>query len=475
MNVAFCAAEVFPLAKTGGLGDVCGALPVALRRMGVNAHVFLPHYRCVDESGFEIKKINKFFSATQLADGTEVCLIEGEKYFNRSNLYGTTDGEYKDNLDRFRFFCHQILDYLRQQKSKVDIVHCHDWHTALIPVYLKEISFKEGWFPKPKTVLTVHNLAYQGIYVNDKFQKLGLQSSLFNPQVFEFYGKLNLLKAGLIYSDEVTTVSPQYARDILTKEFGCGLEGVLRERRNKVIGIINGVDYEIWDPKIDSFLYKRYTPHNWKTAKSFNKIHLQRKLRLKENCDVPLLGFIGRLFHQKGIGLILEALKEMLTYDLQLVIQGVGDKDYVKQLKQVALENKNQLVICDKFDEQLAHQIYAGADLFLMPSAFEPCGLSQMISLKYGTVPIVFKTGGLIDTIVAFNSGTLSGNGFVFQEYSVTAFLEAVRKAIKVYQNKDLFDRLVDNGFHSDFSWDRSAIKYVEIYKKIVDERKCYI
>jgi starch synthase len=464
MKVALCASEVFPFAKTGGLADVVGALPLALEHVGVDSVVFMPRYKEISKEKFQITPITKGISKTKLSPKIDVFLIENEEYYGRDGLYVGAYGDYPDNLDRFKFFSRKVLEYIKDSYLKVDILHCHDWQTALIPVYLKEKFAKDKKLSKIKSMLTLHNLAFQGVFSAGEYPKLELNNRLFNDKIFEFYGKVNLLKAGIVYADKVTTVSRSYAKEILTKEFGCGLEGVLLNRKDGVAGIVNGLDYEIWDPAKDRVLEKTYSPENYMN-KGLNKVTLQSKFGLKQEKDTPVFGFVGRLSHQKGVDLILDAIDEMCKMKLQLIIQGIGDGRYHEALVKKSKRYSKQVAIHTDFDERTAHLVYGGSDFFLMPSTYEPCGLSQMISLRYGTVPIVSRTGGLTDTVISFNPNSGKGNGFVFSDYTVSGFLNEIRKAVAVYNDKKNMPRVISNAFLSDFRWDNSAREYIKVYQ----------
>ncbi len=465
MKIAFCSSEVFPFVKTGGLADVCGALPLALEKLGIEVSIFLPFYKSIDVTKFKIEKVAAHVSKTTLGNNIQVYFIANDKYFGRDGIYGNKEGDYPDNLERFQFFCEQTLEFLNESKWNPDVVHCHDWQTALIPVYLKERYKKEDVFKNTKSLLTIHNLAYQGVFPKKEFGKLKLPEELFGLKGFEFFGKINLLKAGIVYADGLNTVSPQYAKEIQTKEFGCGLEGVIGSRKNSVVGILNGLDYTVWNPQVDPWLEYKYSAGDSLENKRKNKAKLQEKLQLPIREEVPLFGFVGRLTHQKGIDLILEAIDDLVDLDLQLVIQGIGESKYHTMLDTLNMRYPKDVALCLTFDEQMAHQIYAGSDLFLMPSTFEPCGLSQMISLRYGTIPIVYNTGGLTDSIKEFNSRTQTGNGFLFADYTKASFVDVVKRALAIYQNKNQFNQLIANAFTSDFSWDHSAKEYQKLYQ----------
>ncbi len=469
MKVAFCSSEVFPFAKTGGLADVCGALPLALENLGVQVVIFMPMYKNINIGEQVPAKINDSLSRLVIGEGVEVFFIENSDFFYRDNLYGDTNGDYSDNLERFQFYCRQVFKNIEELNLDIDIIHCHDWQASLIPVYLKEKYADKQNYSKIKSVLTIHNLAFQGIFPKEKFPVLGLDAELFNTSAFEFFGQINLLKAGIIYCDKVTTVSENYAKQIQTKEFGCGLEDVLRSKTNGVVGILNGVDYKIWNPESDKFIYSNYSSVDYLWKKAENKSILQQKFNLKEDDDIPLFGFVGRLCQQKGLDLISEIIKEPKLPDIQIIIQGIGEERYHNLLTDLAQQYPDKLAICFEFDEKTAHQIYAGADMFLMPSEFEPCGLSQMISLRYGTIPIVFHTGGLADTIIDYNENNYNGNGFVFKDYNKEAFADAIRRAIEFFKDTEHRAKLIGNAFGADFSWDKSAYDYYRLYKECMD------
>ena len=466
MKVVFCSSEVVPFAKTGGLADVCGSLPLALEKIGIEVAIVMPGYSCVGKSGYSVEQVTENVSRAKIGNNIQVHFIEHEGYFGREGLYGDTSGDYPDNLDRFGLYCDQTLRLLKQVDFQPDIIHCHDWQSALIPVYIKEKYKDDAFYSKTKTIMTVHNLAFQGVFPKVQYPKLDVEGA-FVAQSFEFYNQLNLLKAGIVYSDKVTTVSPQYAKEIQTKQFGCGLEGVLGERYDEVTGILNGLDHDIWNPKTDGFIAEKYSAEDFGDAKLTNKMQLQKELYLDVRDDVPLLGFVGRLSHQKGLDLIIETLDDLVKMDIQMVFLGLGDEQYQKKLKEAAALYSDNIAVCLDFNEPLGHQIYAGSDLFLMPSQFEPCGLSQMISLYYGTIPVVYKTGGLADTVKSFGPMNKDGNGFVFTNYSSASFLKVIQKAIKVFRNEKEFDHLRKNAFRCDFSWEKSARIYQEIYHNV--------
>ncbi len=459
MNILFCSSEVVPFAKTGGLADVAGALPKALEKLGARLKISMPLYK-----GIRPEK-TKPVASSLIGKGLEVLFIKNDAYFNREGLYGNSSGDYPDNLERFSFYCRKTLEILGEIDFKPDIIHCNDWQTALIPVYLKSLYKADSFFKNTKTVFSIHNIAYQGLFPKEQFPQIGIDESFFSIRGLEFYDKINILKGGLVFSDYLSTVSEAYAEEIQTTDFGCGLEGVLRERKDSIYGILNGLDYDIWNPETDELIYEKYSKENL-SLKLKNKRELQKKLALTVDETIPVFGMISRLAEQKGVDLLMGAISELMKLDLQLVILGTGEERYHNQLKKVAKNFPGKISLNLKFDERLAHNIYAGSDLFLMPSHYEPCGLGQMISLKYGTIPLVFKTGGLADTIKDFNARSSSGNGFVFDKYHPQEFLKTVKRALGVFENSNLWKRLVSSSFDYHFSWDDSAKHYLKLYEK---------
>lgn len=456
MKVLLCASEAVPFAKTGGLADVAGSLPFALKKLKIDVHICLPKYKCVKAKGARAK----------LGKNIPVYLIKNAQYFDRPYLYGTEKSDYPDNLERFAFFCRSVLELIKKENFKPDIIHCNDWQTALIPVYLKTIYKDDPFYQGIKTIFTIHNMAYQGTFAKEEYPKTGLGWEHFHIEGLEFYGMLNLMKGGLIFSDRITTVSPTYAKEIQTPEFGCKLEGVLSKRKDALAGILNGIDYDEWNPKTDKELFRKYSP-SLAADKVYNKVGLQRECGLPVKPDVPLLGVVGRLVHQKGFDILAEKINEICSMNLQFVLLGTGDEVYHKIMSDIAKKYPKKTSINIKFDAVLAKRIYASSDMFLMPSRYEPCGLGQMISLRYGTIPIVRKTGGLADTITEFNLQTNEGNGFVFEDYTADELLDAIKRALDVYTNKKAWLSLVKRAMEYDFSWTSSAKEYIRLYKRL--------
>ncbi len=465
MRVVFCASEVFPFSKTGGLADVCGALPLALEKLGIDVEIFTPFYRCVKQGKYTLTREENGCWHTTVGKNVEVHFLEHNDYYNREGIYGAPQGDYKDNLDRFLFLCNRTLTLLKAKGRPVDIIHCHDWHTAIIPVFIKERLRGDPFFHDMRTVLTIHNLAYQGIFPRQDYWKLNLMPRVFSPFYLEFFGQINLLKGGIIAADEVTTVSREYAEEIQTKQFGYGLEGVLKHNRKKIFGIVNGLDYDVWDPETDPHVQAPFSVADVSEKKGQNKKLLQERVGLPLRPDVPLLGFVSRLSHQKGVDLLLHTFGELALYDVQIIIQGVGEGRYHQALMDAARRYGNKTRVFLEFGEPLAHQIYAGGDFLLMPSLFEPCGLSQLIAFRYGTIPIAFKTGGLKDTITPFDAPDGTGNGFLFDHYNVRSFMDAIHLALEAYRDQVNFQQMIKNAMTVQFSWDRSAEQYHEIYQ----------
>lgn len=479
MRVLFVSSEVAPFSKTGGLADVSGALPAALGRAGVSVRIVTPLYRCVRDGPWQLRPAGEVQVALRASAGERVAVWEGvlpgddvavwfvdhPGSFDRPGLYGESGRDYPDNLERFALFCRAVLEWARACGWVPDVVHCNDWQTALLPAYLR-ISSDPVWVPVG-SLLTVHNLAYQGLFPADQYTLLGLPEELYNPRYFEFWGQVNLLKGGLVFADVLSTVSETYAREIQTPELGCGLDGVLRERAADLYGILNGVDYSVWDPRNDHYLPARYGPEDL-SGKRVCKAALQQEMRLRTDTGVPLFGMVSRLVEQKGVDLVAACVDRFPAAGAQLVILGTGDPAYEEVLQQAGERHPGWVGVRIGFDERLAHWIEAGCDAFLMPSRYEPSGLNQLYSLRYGTVPVVRRTGGLADSVVDATPEALArgeATGFVFEEYSSAAFWAAVERALAAYRDPGTWRRLVDAGMAADFSWDRAAGRYVELYR----------
>lgn len=478
LHIAIASPEIAPFAKTGGLADMVGSLAPALERLGLKVSLIMPAYRSVLQGRFPLEETGVRFTVpvsdrkeegivlkTKLGQDIAVYVIRADRYFDRDSLYSTPEGDYPDNAERFVFFTRAILEVLKRDPPQ--ILHCHDWQSALALVFLKAQSSLYPELSSVKSVFTVHNLGYQGLFWNLDWHLLNLDGSLFTPRYLEFYGKINFLKGGLVFADKITTVSPSYAEEIRTPEQGYGLEGVFQERAADLVGILNGVDYTVWNPETDPFIARTYGPEDL-SGKGICKAHLQRSFGLPKEPDVPLLGMISRLAAQKGFDLLEKALDVLLGRDLQFVLLGTGERRYQEFFSAVPARYPGKAGVKIAFDEALAHQIEAGADLFLMPSLYEPGGLNQLYSFKYGTIPIVRATGGLKDTVEEFDPKTGRGNGFLFGPYEVPALLEAVDRALTLFRQKGEWTTLMKNAMAADFSWDRSARAYLDLYQKLL-------
>jgi starch synthase len=473
MKILFVSAEVAPYAKVGGLADVAGSLPKALSKLGVDIRIAMPKYKIIEEEKFSLKSIVKNLAIpfkntkkkVEILEGSlkgeiPVYFIKNKEYFERDEIYGATD-----DIERFTIFCKAVLEMLEKIDFIPDVIHTNDWHTALIPVYLKTL-YKDK-YKNISSVFTIHNLGYQGITEFEYLKIMGIPEEEFTMEKLEFYGKVNLMKGGIVYSDIVTTVSEKYAEEIQTKEYGEGLEGVIHAKKQKLFGIINGIDYEEVNPLTDKRIFVNYDL-NTIEKKVENKLYLQKEQNMEINRDIPLIGLISRLASQKGLDLVSEAIEEMMQENLQFVLLGKGDIYYENLFKEISKKYPHKTGINLKFDIELAQKIYAGADMFLMPSRYEPCGLGQMFALRYGTIPIVRKTGGLADTVTDFNEINKQGNGFVFEEYTKEALFSTIKRALRVYQNKSDWKKLIENAFEGDYSWENSARKYLKIYEKAI-------
>jgi starch synthase len=478
MKIAMLSSEIAPFAKTGGLADVLGTLSIALEKRGHEISLIMPAYRCVlngpfalDDTGMRLAiplgasvEEASVFEA-RLGHNVSVYLVRADRYFDRDFLYGTHEGDYPDNAERFAFFCRAALEILR--RHPVEIVHCHDWETALGIVFLKTQSARYPEVASTKTVLTAHNLGFQGIFGESNWPLLSLDRSYFSPQYLEFYGNINFLKGALVCADKITTVSPSYAREIMSAEQGFGLQGILQQRATDVTGILNGVDYSEWSPAMDRFIATRYSANDL-SGKRVCKDKLQGDLGLPVNSAVPVFGIISRLTSQKGFDLVQKIFDPLMDRPLQLVLLGSGEPWYENFFANAAARFPEKFAVRMGFDEALAHQIEAGADIFLMPSLYEPCGLNQMFSLKYGTIPIVRKVGGLKDTVIDYDAEGGVGTGFVFDTFEPQALWESIEKALRCFADKRAWTGLMYRAMRMDFSWDRSAQAYNNLYEKLL-------
>lgn len=479
MKILIASSEVVPFSKTGGLADVAGALPYALKEAeNCDIRVISPFYKMTRDKNFPVKKVIEV-NEPSLLGGLEPftlleCDIKGVKfyfvkhdgYFNRDALYGTPQGDYEDNAKRFGLFSKAILAALVNIGFYPDVIHLNDWQTALVPLY-KNIYFEEEHpLSRSRVLFTIHNLAYQGLFNPEVIHEIGIPEEFFTMYALEFYGKLNFMKSGILYSDAVSTVSKKYSREILTPEYGSGLDGLLKTRESDLYGILNGADYEQWSPEKDALIPVNY---GIKTIekKAECKSALLKQMKMTLPVSSPVLGYVGRLAEQKGIDLMAGILDKVLKAGAGFVLLGTGDAKYEKIFADIAEEQEGNVGIMLGFDNRLAHMIEAGVDMFLMPSRYEPCGLNQMYSLKYGTIPVVRATGGLDDTIIDYASDPQHGNGFKFDNAESDAFLGSVKDALKVFKNGKKWKELQMRCMEADFSWKRSAQEYIALYKKM--------
>lgn len=497
LRILVVASEVVGFAKTGGLADVAGSLPRAIAARGHEVAVVMPYYRAVrfgknpPTPTSHVLKVPigsrnlacKLFESKLPGTTVPIYFVDAPEFFDRDDGYqgrglyqqtmpGGYKADYPDNAERFAFFSRAALEVIPTIRFHPDIVHANDWQTGLVPAYLAELFRSNAKYAKIRCLFTIHNIAYQGMFGADLMRITGLPGWMFNPNQLEYHGQLNFMKSAIVFADAVNTVSPTYAREIQTPEYGCGLDGLLVQSRDKLSGIVNGVDYDVWNPSIDPLLPEPYDAETVFVRKPASKAELQRRFQLPVDPSRPVLGLVARLVSQKGIDLILSAAPGFLDLGCQLVFLGDGDREFHDQLTSFQARHPHQVGLYLGFQEQLAHLVEAGSDLFLMPSRYEPSGLNQLYSLKYGTPPIVRATGGLADTIVNANEENLANGtatGFAFGDYTANALYETVKWALGLYRNRpDDFRRVVVHAMKQDWSWDRSAAEYEALYRKLI-------
>ena len=482
LKCLFVSSEVAPFAKTGGLADVVGALPKKLREQGVDARVAMPYYSKMRNQFFEHDE--HFLTSYDVYLGWRVqgigvyyddsilptYFLKSDTYFSRPELYG-----YQDDYERFAFFCKGVLELLRHIDFMPDIIHCNDWQTGPLCLLLKDMYSKDTFYSKIKTVFTIHNIKYQGLFGREALNVLDLGNDYMTPEKIEYHGAVSYMKAGLLYSDIITTVSPTYAEEIKTNEYGCGLDRLLGQKLYyKMVGILNGIDYDIYNPQKDPHIYKNYT---WRSLKRKieNKKLFQKEYGLEEKEDSMLIGVVSRITDQKGFDLMKDTIEGMWVMDkimqlnVQFVILGTGEKEYEDMFKHFAYKYQDRVKVFLTFNEPLAQKIYAASDIFLMPSLFEPCGLGQLIAMRYGTVPVVRKTGGLKDTVIHYNKETKEGTGFEFEECSGYWMYKKIEEAYTYYNEyPEDFKQMQITGMKKGFSWDDAAKKYLELYESMI-------
>ncbi|MGC9196822.1 MAG: glycogen synthase GlgA [Syntrophobacteraceae bacterium] len=486
MRILFCSSEASPFAKTGGLADVAGSLPEALHELGCDVRIFMPLYRGVREKMPVLRPLGKsaritvgphdyhvFFWQGSTQSGIPVYFLEKDEFYDRSYLYGDpVRGDYEDNPERFITFSQAVRHVCEAAGWYPSIFHLHDWQTGPAAAYLRLNRGHDPRLSGSATVFTIHNIAYQGVFPAAFFPLLDLPPSTWSLQGIEYWGQCNLLKAGIVYSDFVTTVSPRYADEITTADFGFGLEGVLKERQKDLKGILNGIDTKIWNPRTDVFLSKTYGESDL-SGKTACKLDLLKRMGFpQDSFGFPLLGMIGRLAAQKGFDLLVEILPELMKLPVNLVILGTGDASIEQTIREMERLFPNRLKLINSYDEQMAHRIEAGSDIFLMPSRYEPCGLNQMYSLRYATIPIVHATGGLDNSVSDILLYPESGTGFKFYQYEAESFLEKMKSALELFADSRKWEKIQKRAMAQDFSWTMSAKHYLAIYEKVLGQRR---
>jgi len=480
MKILLASSEVHPYSKSGGLADMVGALAKFLARAGHRVGLVTPLYRGITERFPEIKpfdwkldlplgdkKIQADVWTRDFGDQLTIYFIDQKEFFQRADLYQEKGSDYSDNAERFIFFSKCVANLARYLPWQPELVHVHDWQAALVPLLMLDQKLRDGWSDAPPSCLTIHNLAFQGNFPPSKYALTNLPLDYFHPEGAEFHKLLSCLKAGISYADLITTVSPRYAREITTEQFGGGLDGTLRRRQNSLVGILNGVDYDEWKTIGNPYLEHTYSLDDLR-GKDANKSDLQEELGLPIAPNLPLFGAVTRLAEQKGVDIMLGALEEMLAADLQFVLLGSGSREFERAFRKLAERYPKKCAVKIGFDHGLSHRIEAGCDFFLMPSKFEPCGLNQMYSLRYGTIPIVRVTGGLDDSVADISQNADKADGIKFLEYSVRALSKAIRKALVVYENKELLQHYRQNAMAKDFSWEKTAIAYEKVYQRLL-------
>jgi starch synthase len=478
MRVLLVSSELHPYSKSGGLADMVGALAKTLAAEEHQVGVVTPLYRGIRQKFPDIRPydwvLDLPLGATRVqgsvwiaepAPNLTLYFIDQPAFFDRASLYTEKGADYPDNAERFTFFAKAAVNLARYLPWKPELIHIHDWQAGLVPLFVRDQAQQDGWTGAPRTCLTIHNLAYQGVFPASAYALTNLPATYFTPAGVEFYGVMNCLKAGLEFSDVLTTVSPRYAREITTEQYGCGLDGVLRRRQSALVGILNGVDYDEWNTTSNPYLPSAYSVEDL-TGKIADKLALQRELGLREDESVPLFATVTRLVDQKGVDIQLGALNEMLAANMQFVLLGSGAPAYENAYADLQRRFPEKVAVKIGFDQALSHRIEAAADFFLMPSRFEPCGLNQMYSQRYGTIPIVRRTGGLDDSVTDITDCEERADGIKFSEYSARALAKAIRKALVLFSDEELLAHYRSNAMLADFSWERTAGEYVRVYEE---------
>lgn len=488
MRILMITSEASPFAQTGGLGEVLSALPAALVELGISVDVFMPKYRGITEEKHNLSKspvnIEVDLNAKRVSAGLWILehqrgarylFVECDEYFDREYLYGTPESDYPDNSERFVFLSRAAIEMALATGTRYDVFHPHDWQAALTPVYLRTLYAGEKSLEDSAAVMTIHNLGYQGIFWHLDMPLVGVGWEFFTPKHMEFHGKLNFLKSGIVFADEVNTVSPGYRNEILTSEYGFGLEGILQEKGDHLSGIVNGVDYRVWNPETDTFIASQYSTEDV-SGKKACKADLQQIAGFPTRPETPVLAMVNRLSSQKGIDIAGEAVHSLMKREVQLFVLGTGERKYELLFREFAAQYPDKIAVVFAYDDGLAHKIFAAADMLLVPSRYEPCGLTQLYALKYGAVPIVRMTGGLTDTVEEFDLEADSGTGFRFQDAEPSVLEATILKALTVYtENQVAWRRLMIRGMRRDFSWQRSAKEYAQLYERAVQKRAAFV
>jgi starch synthase len=477
LHIAFATSELFPYVKTGGLADISAALPKALARLGHRVTIFLPRYgpipfppgEFVGSVHVPVDEVHRSagFYLAPLAKGVHVVFVEHPPFFDRPFPYGFGNDDYPDNRLRFAFLSRAVLEYFRSRGERPDVFHAHDWQTGLLPVYLKAFYWDDPTLHRTPTLFTIHNMAYQGNFGLDTVGLLGLPWNLGTQDALENHGGVSYMKGGLLFSEVLTTVSPQYAREIQGEEMSYGLAGVVRSRAQDLVGILNGVDYDEWDPRTDRHIARTYSAEDL-SGKAECKADVLAAFGLPTRPDLPLIGIISRLVSQKGFDVVVRAWYDLLHRPVRMIVLGTGEPAVQDGFRDLAARAPDRFAVRFAYDNALAHKIEAGADMFLMPSRFEPCGLTQMYSLRYGTVPIVRATGGLVDTVEPYDPATGQGTGFRFEHPDGTGLIWALDQALATYEDRPAWQKLMRNGMARDFSWERSAREYLALYQRVL-------
>ncbi len=478
MNILLASSEVFPYSKTGGLADMVGALSKALAADGHSVTAVTPLYRGIREKHKGLRQTDLAITLplgalsvsasvwkAEPAPGLTLLFVDQPDFFDRPALYGEGGKDYPDNAARFVFFSKAVAHLARVAKTPPEIVHVHDWQVGLVPLFIRYGERNGTWDELPASVITIHNLAYQGVFPPWDYGLTNLPWDYYSPQGLEFYNQMNCLKAGIVFSDMITTVSPRYAREIMTEQYGCGLDGVLRSRQERLAGILNGVDYSEWNTDKNPLLNFQYSADDF-SGKAQQKLALQREMGLPVDGDTPLFGTVSRLADQKGVDIAIASLEEMLAAPMQFILLGSGDPTFERSFKQLQQRYPDKVAVKIGYDHGLSHRIEAGCDFFLMPSRFEPCGLNQMYSLRYGTIPIVRVTGGLDDSVTDITENPEHADGIKFYEYSSRALTKAIRKALVLFENRELLDHYRRNGMHVDYSWEHTTHEYEAVFRR---------